>query len=86
MALIGEPTSVAERWVAAMNKHDLDGAVDCFAADYHDQAPARRGESVTGEEEVRRNFLALFSNSPIFGPRSCGPSPTAPTCGWSGGW
>lgn len=61
MVLIGEPNSVAERWVAAMNKRDIDGAVDCFAVDYHDEAPARRGESVTGREDVRRNFVALFS-------------------------
>lgn len=61
MALTGEQASVVERWIAAMNDHDVDGAVDCFAVDYHDEAPARRGESVSGRDHVRRNFVALFS-------------------------
>lgn len=60
VALNGEPISVAERWIAAMNERDIDAAVDCFAIDYRDEAPARRGESVIGRDDVRRSFAALF--------------------------
>ena len=55
-----DPRSVAERWVQALTTHDLEAAVACFAPDYHDEAPARHGESVQGREKVRENFAALF--------------------------
>lgn len=58
------PQQVAERWVNALSRHDLDAAVDCFAADYSDQAPARRGEVVQGRETVRENFARLFTDIP----------------------
>lgn len=56
--------AVAKRWVEAMTAHDLDAAVACFAPDYHDEAPARRGEVIQGNEKVRENFAALFQNVP----------------------
>lgn len=59
-----EPRAVAERWVAALRERDLDGAADCFAIEYHDEAPARPGESVDGRDAVRRNFAELFSELP----------------------
>lgn len=59
-----DPKQVAERWVHAMSLHDLDAAVDCFAAEYRDEAPARRGEYVQGREKVRENFDKLFRDLP----------------------
>ncbi len=56
--------AVVERWIQAMTAHDLEGAVSCFAPDYRDEAPARRGESVQGQEKVRENFTALFRDIP----------------------
>lgn len=58
------PRHVVERWIVAMSEHDLDVAVACFAADYRDEAPARRGEVVDGRDEVRRNFVRLFRYLP----------------------
>lgn len=47
-----------------MRAHDLEAAVSCFAPDYQDEAPARRGESVTGRDQVCKNFGALFQDIP----------------------
>lgn len=55
---------IAERWTRALTAHDLEAAVACFAPDYHDEAPARRGEFVQGSEKVRGNFAALFRDIP----------------------
>ena len=59
-----DPKAVIERWIRAMDSHDLEMAVSCFAPDYWDEAPARRGESVWGQERVRENFEALFRDIP----------------------
>jgi ketosteroid isomerase-like protein len=59
-----DPKAVIERWVQAMDHHDLEMAVSCFAPDYRDEAPARRGESVRGQAKVRKNFQALFRDIP----------------------
>ncbi len=53
--------TVVERWVRAMNEHDLETAVSCFHVNYHDEAPARRGEVIEGREKVRENFARLFA-------------------------
>ncbi|XAS66738.1 nuclear transport factor 2 family protein [Micrococcaceae bacterium Sec5.7] len=58
------PVSVADRWVSALSRHDLDAAADCFTIDYADEAPARRGESVHGRAAARRNFQRLFADVP----------------------
>ena len=61
---IDSPRAVAERWVQALTAHDLEAAVACFATDYEDEAPARRGEAFRGNEKVRENFAALFREIP----------------------
>jgi ketosteroid isomerase-like protein len=59
-----DPEAVAQRWVRALSSHDLEAAVDCFDLAYSDEAPARRGESVEGQDAVRRNFATLLSDLP----------------------
>lgn len=59
-----DPRAVAVRWTRALTAHDLEAAVACFAPDYHDEAPARRGELIQGNEKVRENFAALFRETP----------------------
>lgn len=56
--------AVIERWVWAMDSHDLETAVSCFDPDYQDEAPARRGEYVIGRQKVRQNFARLFKDIP----------------------
>jgi ketosteroid isomerase-like protein len=63
-ASVMDLSRVAERWVQALTAHDLEAAVACFAPDYHDEAPARRGEFIEGNEKVRENFAALFREIP----------------------
>lgn len=58
----GEGADVATRWIRALNDHDLEAAVSCFDEGYRDEAPARRGEVVSGRDEVRRNFERLFAD------------------------
>lgn len=58
------PRAVAESFVAAISRHDLDAVARCFAEDYEDEAPARRGEVVRGREEVRANFARMFASMP----------------------
>lgn len=62
--MMRDPTHVAERWTRALSEHDLEAAVSCFAPEYRDTAPARRGEGVVGREEVRANFTALLDSIP----------------------
>lgn len=57
-----DAAEVVERWTQALTDHNLEDAVSCFATDYRDHAPARRGEEVTGREQVRTNFAALFGS------------------------
>lgn len=59
-----DPEAVAQRWITSLSAHDLEAAVDCFDAAYVDEAPARRGESVQGQDSVRRNFSMLLSDLP----------------------
>jgi ketosteroid isomerase-like protein len=59
-----KPSDVVEGWIRAINEHDLDGIVACFAEDYEDEAPARRGEVVRGRDQVRTNFERLLSSMP----------------------
>lgn len=50
--------------MTAIGRHDADAVAACFAADYVDEAPARRGEVVQGREAVRTNFVRLFASVP----------------------
>lgn len=58
------PGEVAETFVAAISRHDPDAVARCFAEDYADEAPARRGEVVRGRDEVRANFARMFTSMP----------------------
>ncbi len=52
---------IANRLLAAMNAHDLDGFVACFAADYDSQQPAHPSRAFRGSEQVRKNWESVFS-------------------------
>ena len=54
--------AVAHRWVRALADRDLEAAVACFDDAYVDEAPARLGESVHGQDGVRRNLERLFAD------------------------
>jgi hypothetical protein len=54
------------RVLAALNAHDLDAFVDCFAADYRSEQPAHPGRAFAGREKVRENWERVFAGVPDF--------------------
>jgi ketosteroid isomerase-like protein len=59
-----KPSDAVERWIRAINEHDVGGITECFAEDYQDEAPARPGEIVRGRDQVRANFDRLLKTMP----------------------
>ena len=51
---------------AAMNAHDIDAFVACFAADYDSVQPTHPDRAFRGREQVRANWSAVFSGVPDF--------------------
>lgn len=64
--MTSDPRRVMERLVAAQNAHDLDAFVACFAPDYESQQPAHPGRAFKGNDQVRRNWSAIFAGVPDF--------------------
>jgi ketosteroid isomerase-like protein len=58
------PAEVLDRLVTAVNAHDLDGLVDCFAQDYALTDPVHPARSFAGSEQVRRNWGTMFEAVP----------------------
>ena len=54
------------RMHAAMNAHDIDAFVACFAADYDSVQPAHPDRAFRGREQVRANWSAVFGGVPDF--------------------
>jgi hypothetical protein len=53
--------TVAERIAAAMNAHDIDALVGCFADDYDSVQPAHPDRAFRGRDQVRANWSAIFA-------------------------
>jgi len=54
------------RLLSAMNAHDLDAFVACFAADYESEQPAHPTRAFQGREQVRKNWEGVFAGVPDF--------------------
>ena len=54
------------RLCAAMNAHDLDAFVACFAMDYRSEQPAHPSRAFEGSDKVRENWTSVFSGVPDF--------------------
>jgi ketosteroid isomerase-like protein len=54
------------RLLSAMNAHDLDAFVACFAADYESQQPAHPSRDFLGSDQVRKNWHGVFAGVPDF--------------------
>jgi ketosteroid isomerase-like protein len=50
--------------LGAVNAHDLDALVDCFAADYRNETPVHASRGFTGRDQVRRNWEQIFAFVP----------------------
>ena len=57
---------VMSRLLAAMNAHDLDAFVACFAPDYRSEQPAHPSRAFEGSDKVRENWTGVFSGIPDF--------------------
>jgi ketosteroid isomerase-like protein len=57
-------TEILARMETAMNEHDLDALVDCFAEDYRSELPHHPQLSFVGRERVRANWGGLFELVP----------------------
>jgi limonene-1,2-epoxide hydrolase len=58
------PLPVVERLMAAINAHDLDGIVACFAPDYRNDTPAHPDRSFVGSHQVRSNWSHILASVP----------------------
>lgn len=55
---------VLDRLVAALNAHDLDAMVSCFADDYLNETPAHPPRGFRGSAQVRMNWTRIFASVP----------------------
>ncbi len=56
--------AVLERLLRAVNEHDLEGMVACFADEYVNETPVHPLRGFTGNEQVRRNWRQIFGGVP----------------------
>jgi ketosteroid isomerase-like protein len=65
-----DASTVGERLVArlhaAMNAHDIEAFVACFAEDYDSAQPAHPDRGFRGRDQVRANWSAIFTGVPDF--------------------
>jgi ketosteroid isomerase-like protein len=64
MTTYSAPAALLDRLMTATNAHDLDGLVDCFAADYVNETPVHPERGFTGADQVRRNWTQIFAAVP----------------------
>jgi limonene-1,2-epoxide hydrolase len=61
---VASPLAVVERLRDAINAHDLDALVECFAPDFQGETPTTPDQSFVGNENVRRNWSKIFAGVP----------------------
>ena len=54
-------SSVIDRLVQAVNGHDLEGLVSCFADNYVNETPVHPQRGFTGSDQVRTNWTQIFA-------------------------
>jgi ketosteroid isomerase-like protein len=61
------PKAVMQKFARAINRHDLEAVVGCFAPDYHDVEPAHPARQIVGgRDEVRKNWETVLGAIPDF--------------------
>lgn len=53
-----------QRLCSAVNAHDLEAVVDCFADDYINETPAHPARGFRGRTQVRRNWSRILEGVP----------------------
>ena len=55
---------VLDRLLAAINAHELEAMVSCFAEDYTNETPVHPPRGFRGQEQVRANWRQIFAAVP----------------------
>lgn len=55
---------VSEQLREAMNAHDIEAFVECFAPEYRSEQPAHPDRAFGGRDQVRANWSAIFRDVP----------------------
>src|SRR5258705_12166382 len=63
---VQSPKLVFERMIHALNRHDLDTMVACFAPNFRSEQPFYPERNFTGQAGVRKNWSNLFSTMADF--------------------
>ena len=58
------PAAVVERLLQAINAHDLEAMVACFADDFVNEWPAYPQRGFRGHQQIRRNWAQIFAGVP----------------------
>ena len=56
--------AIAARLRDAINRHDLEAMVLCFAPDFVNETPAHPARSFRGRDQVRKNWAHIFDGVP----------------------
>jgi hypothetical protein len=56
--------AVIDELLQAVNEHDLEGVVACFAVDYANETPVHPQRGFTGSDQVRTNWSGIFAGVP----------------------
>ncbi|MDQ3573409.1 MAG: nuclear transport factor 2 family protein [Actinomycetota bacterium] len=59
-----QPPPVLDRLLAAINAHELEAMVSCFAEDYTNETPVHPPRGFRGQEQVRTNWSQIFAAVP----------------------
>ncbi len=62
--------AVLQRLLDAVNAHDVDAMVSCFAVDYLNETPAHPQRGFRGREQVRRNWTQILDGVPDLAART----------------
>jgi ketosteroid isomerase-like protein len=63
-AVTPAPAALLSRLHRAVNDHDLDALVACFADHYRNETPAHPARGFIGRAQVRRNWEQIFAAVP----------------------
>jgi ketosteroid isomerase-like protein len=58
------PVAVVERFMAALNRHDLDAMVECCDPDLRAEQPAHPARNFRGRTQFRANWELIFAMVP----------------------
>ena len=59
-----DPKDLLERLRQAVDAHDLEAVVACFAPGYRNETPVHPGRGFEGRDQVRTNWTRIFEGIP----------------------